>query len=259
LDKLDYISVDNYFWIRFNENFISLGTHEQKSDIHLTISYHTNDTHVNLHLSKNIETGDRKPKIEICRINKGLLDETIKVGLNTLLSNILERIDVDSFKSNDENLEYMSMDEVDESTERLFLNSFKEDEDYKIKQKRRLKIATDIETKFKQISERPEFEEMFKTKTKPLESSTNQIEAGVIMTSGTSFSAMKIGDNWYKFRDNVDVYSLLSGIVERQTIARLKWRFKKSVILIKRAKSYEDTKEYDMKKVVLEKPANNNS
>jgi hypothetical protein len=80
MDKLDYISIDKFFWLRFNENFISFGFYGLPSDIHLTVSYHANDTHVNFHLTKNIETADRKPKIEICRIEKSLLEETIKAG-----------------------------------------------------------------------------------------------------------------------------------------------------------------------------------
>jgi hypothetical protein len=257
MDKLDYISVDKYFWLRFNENYISIGFYGLPSDIHLTVSYHRNDTNINLHLTKNVETNDRKPKIEICRIEKNLLQETLQVGLNTLLSNIVEPIDTNTLEKNDMSPEYIAMDQIDEKTENAILNLFKKDEDYEIKKKRRLKIITDMETKFKQISETPEFVELYRTRTQLLDRSTKQLESGVIVTSGESFVAMKIGDNWYKFRDKIDICILLKGIVQRQTVTAIKWRFKKSLEIIRQAKTYADTAEYDMKRIVLEKPSIN--
>ena len=70
-------------------------------------------------------------------------------------------------------------------------------------------------------------------------------------SSGESFAGMKIGDTWHKFKDEVDLYLLLKGIVHRQTISTLKWRFKKFIEIIKRVKSYSDTEEYDKKSIVL--------
>jgi hypothetical protein len=168
-----------------------------------------------------------------------------------MISNTMEPVDIKPLESDQMSPKYLSVDQIDEETEKAVLNSFKKNEDYKIKQKRRIKIITDIETKFKQIAETPEFGELYRTKTKPLESSTKQLESGIVVSSGESFAGMKIGDNWHKFKDEVDLYLLLKGIVHRQTISTLKWRFKKSIEIIKRAKSYADTEEYDKKSIVL--------
>ena len=249
-DKLDYISVDKYFWIQFNANFISFGLHGVQSNIHLTVSYNIENPDINLHLTKNVADPDNKPKIEIFRINKELLEETIKNRFELLLSNIFVQVDT---KSQNEKPEYVSMDEIQEETERIIINSFTEN-DYKRK-KRKLKIKADLETKFQQLSENPNFKEFYKTKRRPLDTSDKSLQSGFIMTSENSFAAIKIDDRWYKFRDEQNINGLLKGIVDSETVTRIKWRFKRALILLKISQTFQDTELENRKSIVLKKPS----
>lgn len=254
-EKLDYISVDKYFWIQFNENFISFGLDGLPNDIHLTVSYNNDKPDINFHLTKNTEDKNNKPKIEIFRINKELLEQTLKERYFTLLSNIVEPVDITTL-TDGTTLEYISTKEIEEKSEKTIFNSFT-DKDYKLK-KRRLKIKTDIEKKFNEISSNLTLQELYKTMRKPLDSSTEPLESGIIVTSTDSISAIKILGSWYKFRDKVELSDLFKGIIEPMTITRLRRRFKESIIRLKTAKTFADTETENKKSIVLQRPAANN-
>jgi hypothetical protein len=204
-------------------------------------------------LTKNTEDKNNKPKIEIFRINKELLEQTFKERYFTLLSNILEPVNT-SVLTDGTTPEYISTKDIEEKGEKTILNSFT-DKDYQIKRKRRLKIKTDLEKKLSEISENTELQELYKTMRKPLDSSTEFLEGGIIVTpTDSTIAAIKIFGSWYRFRDKIELNELFKGIIEPTTITRLKQRFDESLTVIKEARTFADTETENKKSIVLQKP-----
>lgn len=251
-DKIDYISIDNCFWIQFNKKYVSFGLRDLPSDIHLTISYNPDLPDINFHLTKNTSNQSNKPKIEIFRISKNLLELTFERGFLTFLFNMVEPIDT-SVVTDGSNFGYISTNEIESKSEEVVLSSFKEG-DYQIKKKRRLKITSNIEERFNELSRKQELQELYKTMIKPLNNSMELMDSGIVTSATDSIVGIKLFGTWYKFRDKVELSELFNGLVEQRTIKQLKRRFKESIIKLRTAESFSDTEDENKRSIVLVGP-----
>jgi hypothetical protein len=72
--NIDSFSCD-LFWFKVTPNFITFGSKELPSKVHVTVAFNGNyNTEINLHISKNTPAKD-KPKITVATIKKSDLEE----------------------------------------------------------------------------------------------------------------------------------------------------------------------------------------
>jgi hypothetical protein len=246
LDRLEYFSLKDNLWIQFSKNYISVGLPQLEKDIHLTISFHQDDKDINLHLTKNSSDSTNKPKVEICRIDKKLLEVTVEETIGILIHNVIEPLNCHADSV------YVSMEDIQTQTEQVIPKLFNAD-DYSVKNKRKLKVKANLIDKITSISEMEDFKNLYyEAKRKPITESSSQMESGIILNEGDPIPALKFSNGWYKLRELTSFTDLLKAIVDDRTINGLKMRFKRALVVVKRSETFGDTEPENRRSIRLQ-------
>ena len=136
IEDINYISVNDYFWIRFVRQMINFGFQGLPKSVHYSISFSDKTPDINFHVTKEAEDPTNKPKITIVCMDKQLLQEWLKELLPKLplsfLNKILQPLDVIELKNKyDGNLGFISFESLKNTdeyllTEQKLIDSFKE-------------------------------------------------------------------------------------------------------------------------------------
>jgi hypothetical protein len=152
-DKIDHISINDFFWIKFAPQMINFGFQGLPKSIHYTIAFSDKSSDINFHVTKETQDPKNKPKIEIVRMDKKLLQEWFEKILPKLsisfLNNLLQPLDIVELKErHNDNLGFISFESLKNTneyllTEQKLIDSFKEIS--RVRKKTRLKVEGNIE------------------------------------------------------------------------------------------------------------------
>lgn len=247
-ENINYISINN-FWIQFKEHLIAFGHERLPKDIHFTIVYDIKNPNLNFHITKNIDNSSKKPQIKIVIIDKNIINKILITSLFSILKQILIPIDISNLKSKYRDIGYISFNTLEQKemyslTEKKLIDSFKDITN--IKRKTRLKIKGDIE---QILSDYAKSEVINSYLLDNIIEWTNEpkefIESGVIITPDYAFHVIHINQSWYRFKTDINISEILTSILNPSLAKKIIWKTKRALIVVKNAKTYEDTKAHN--------------
>lgn len=97
-NAINHITVEGIGWIRSSLNVTSFGWAALPGKVHLSVSHVMNDSYINLHVTKNDGLQTNKPKIEICRIDRELLNELMHSFALHSFNAKFEQFNLDAFR-----------------------------------------------------------------------------------------------------------------------------------------------------------------
>ncbi len=259
---INNISINNTFWIQFRENLISFGYSGLPSNIHLTIAFDKKSPDLNFHITKNINNGEKKPRISIVYIEKKLFDkfeeDFVPIAIS-LMRRILIPFDLDELKSKFE-LGFVSFESLnDKNGELLFEGKFKDSfkDIAKVRKKTRLKIKGDIESKLESFFESEDVISSMLDKIIEFPKEFNKkVEGGIIFFDNKSISVIRIEDKWFTIKDDLTTLDFLSFFINPELSRSLIWKTKRAIILLKQANSYKDTEQFNSPiRIIRNKPS----
>ena len=107
------LSVGDFFWGEIDETRISFRYKDMPGDVHFTISW-KNENNINLHITKNIGDGNRKPKIDIVRWDKDLVDKFLPYVPALVIGNFYSPISLKKYpRSSRRNIRLIFFDELE--------------------------------------------------------------------------------------------------------------------------------------------------
>ncbi len=257
MKSINSISVNDILWVRFEKYQINFRFGNVPSDIHFTIAFNDRNLDVNLHITRNVGDPNNKPKIEIARISKKILTEDVSLISKILIGSIVETIDIDKLiKENSDAIVFFPYDTFEQEdikslVEQNLLEVF--DGKWRIKEKSKLKIETDIGDSIEAFSKSHKINEIIFDNLFELDGLYDKpIEAGSIITNQDEISVIRIDDNWFKFKEDIEIIDILTAFVGKDIADYLVFYTKKSIEVIKSAMSWEDTKVYN-RPIILER------
>lgn len=241
--EIEGFSIKDVVWVKFNSRFVSFGKNEPKNDVHFTLSFNKESKDMNLHVTRNIDSIN-KPKIEIFRIDKVLLESLQQMLFSRLLAFFLEPLVLNEEEK--ESFRYISFEDVDSNNrmKEFVSNGFKDA--FKIK-KSMLKLHGDFETRIEELVTNDDFLNLIlKGVTSLNEVDVKNLDCGCLFSSSMDavYLVIRIGDKWFTLKEEYSIFDLLSEVLKNQDLARrLVWKFKRAVVSIKYATSFEEVKD----------------
>jgi hypothetical protein len=246
LKPIDYISINDIFWVQFKPYLVSFGFNGLPKDIHFTISFNDNNPDINFHVTKNADNPNDKPQIRIVCIDKLLLEVYVSSFSLALLNKVLQPINIEELKTKyDNDIGFISFDNLELSDTNSLLkhkliDSFKNN--MEIKRKTRLKIKGDIEKKIESFTTS---EELYTSIINNMVELSNEfqksVEAGMIITEDTILTVIRINEGWFTIKKGMKPSDLITTFVNPKLAHHLIWKTIRAINAVKNAKKYSDT------------------
>lgn len=247
LSGVNTFSFRNLFWIQFHENRISIGNRFLPSNVHFTIAYNEQSPDVNFHISKNTSDENNKPKIEIVRISKKLLEALMPDLVFRIIGNILIPITLSEVELDE--AYFVSEKDISQDGEKIIRSTFTPD-DYRIK-KKKVSVNANLEEKILQFVENPEIQTLHLSKLKSVKDTVKALEGGVLTIGSKSYAAIYLLGNWYTIRQDHTLSTLFRGIVQEHTLCNIQRHFRRSLALIRHMETKADSEQQNAKAIVL--------
>jgi len=248
-NQIDYISIEDLFWIQFKYELVSFGHHRLPSDVHFTISYDRRSEDINFHLTRNVTDASDKPKITVACMNKQLLRDLQAPLASALFNELFVPLKIKFWRGKyGKNLYYCSFNELEKDKrkhhlEEKMISGFKEISH--IKRKTRLKIKEATEEKIIAMFGSTKMRNLLLDNLRRIPAKfSNDTDTGYLITKKQMVLFIRVGDTWYTINDKVRPAELLMAGVDTTTSTELIRKFNESLAIIKTAKSYHDTNPY---------------
>ncbi len=126
-------------------------------------------------------------------------------------------------------------------SEQNLISSFKEIS--KVKNKTRLKIKGDIETRLKNIVSSDELNDLvFENLTGLTGDCERKFDAGFIVSEDSIVGVIRIIDQWFSINQNFDESDFINEFVPLVLIRQIKQKTKKALVAMRKAKTFDDTR-----------------
>jgi hypothetical protein len=244
MEQLNSFSLNDDFWIRFQEHCISFRYKKLPIDVHFTIAFNSNSPDINLHISKNTASQNNKPKIEILRIKKQILIEDAEILASKIFHAIFEKIG-DSFEEN--GVYYLPINQNDAKKQKIVSNKLKDkfQDIIRIKQKKRLKIDGDIKNKLQEFSEDKDIQKKILEDIIELTQEQNSnLEAGIILNNKGETPIINFYGNFYRIRILSET-ELLGIFLSPNIVNSFFQKVEDAIKLIDTLETWEDAKLYN--------------
>jgi hypothetical protein len=237
------------FWFRFNENAVSFGSSMLPKEMHYTISYHPNDSFINLHVTKNTNDQKNKPQIKIVRISK---EDAIKYTDNItrrLLGNMLKPFDITEFKRRNRNkIRFLPFDALKDSPDGKVLEGKLTEAFMPItnKKKSRVKIKGNIGETLENLATSKEYLKRIGKNIRPIpKRHKTLVEGGTLVSRNESISVIRRGDQWFEVLTQNQFSSLIEIITTKDISRVVLGRAKMAMVKLREAKVYQDVEKYN--------------
>lgn len=250
IEDVNNIYVKDHFWVRFLPQMINFGFPGLPKRVHYTISFSDKSPDINFHITKEVE--ESKPKITIVCMDKQLLKEWVEGIMPELLSSFLNKIlqplDIVKFKNRyDDNLCFISFENLKTSneyllTEQKLIDSFKEIS--KFKNKTRLEVKGNIKERLDNFVSSDELNDLvFKNSINDIANDFKRnVDGGIIISEKEVICVIRITNQWFLINQNFKEADLINEFIPLSIIRQINWKTKRALVVMKKAKSFEDTK-----------------
>lgn len=243
---IDYISINDIFWIQFKSQLISFGFKGLPEGTHFTISFDERSPDINFHVTKNATYLKDKPQIKIVVIDKQLLEDVAPSLTLLMLNKILKPLVMKELKAKyDYKLGFISFDSLQNSqvsfvTEQLLIESFKDIS--RFKRKTRLKVDGDINMGLENFAKSEHLQQTLLDNIVELSDEFEKyVEGGMVLTEDNTLQVIKINERWFTIRTDIKLYDILCVFVNPKIARHLVWKTKRALVAVKYAKKYSDT------------------
>lgn len=253
------IRINDWFWVKFGNGFISFGYKGLPDDIHFTLSLSEKSDDYNIHLTRNTGTDPgKKPKIEIVRINKILLEKIGPYSVLNLVSKFLKPIDVNSIIKSKAKTKFISIESLEsgpnaKEIEGHLIESFKPIS--KLKSKGRFRIEGPVENVFENTLQNEQYLNAIIGSCVDFRSVINTpTKGGMLIFRKKAIAILQIQGKWFEFSPEVRPMELLSSIVGDEWAQAISNYTKISLVRIKDAKDYPETKPWNTPIILVANP-----
>jgi hypothetical protein len=253
------IRINDWFWVKFGTGFVSFGYKGLPDDVHFTLSLSEKADDYNIHLTRNIGTDPRnKPKIEIVRINKKILEKIGPYSALNLIYTFLKPLDVNPIIKSKRKTKFISIESLEsgpraKELESHVIESFKPIS--KIKSKGRFRIEGPLESVFENVLQNEQYlDSIFDSCVDFKDIIDQPTRGGMLMYSKKSIPILKINNEWFEFSPEVNPMELLSSIVGDDWANAISDYTKLSLDHITAAKDYEETKPWNTPIILVANP-----
>lgn len=271
-EKLGSFSfIDGLFWFRLGKGCISFGYKGLPENIHFTFSFSEQSPDNNIHLTKetspSVRGNSAKPKITLLRFSKSLPAEIdLKNILLYTIESFFEELDIHKLRKKYKGkLFFISPSALQQTEEyRLsknkFLDKFKNN--IKIEKRKHIKIEGDLEDSLKKLLESPDYVDLFLDNLKLFNWDTQSTEQqGLLLYKKEAIGVFRMEVSpkrrrrrkweWFKFRQDISIDELLKILFSDELIIQIKWKVKRSLVYLKYANTFEDTKDINNHPIIL--------
>ena len=246
--KINNISINDLFWVQFNDSIISFGFNRIQKDIHFTISFEKDKKDINLHITKNVKTKGRKPAIRILVIDKQTFKNEIGNIAITFLRNILEPIDRKDLDRR-KKPKFLSYKDLSDSGQLEYLEPLLKDSFkglVRIRKKSRVKIEGNIDNGVEEFANNIDLSSLINDNLVNLPSEYSRpFDGGVIITKTKTIHTIRIKDKWYTFRQNLSIFDYIKTLFHFRLAYRILKKTVSALYYLKDASTYEDVKKHD--------------
>lgn len=245
----DYFSVDDAFWFQFKSHLFTFGTKMLPKGIHLTISFHPNNTRVNFHVTNNKGDQANKPKITIVEIEKATLAQVSESLIKKMLGSMYKPFDFRQFTLDNRNkVGFISFTSIQESEygkqmEEGIKNALLPITTFS--RKTRVKLKGDIVGQLRGLLET-------KQQLKQLEKQIVVVRhipkgdlSGILISKRGSKVVMRVNDRWLEFKPLENLNEFLQLVLGKEHAETLMTRYKNAIKIVLKAKTYQEVEKYD--------------
>ena len=255
------ISFSDLIWTGFNENRISFYIIGIDGKLHFTVSSHEKDQYVNLHITKNVANQIYKPKITIVKAEKTAMQEIMEI--------VAKAFFVKKFKP----IHFRNYSRRARKRMRiLFLDNFEEQPIFNVIEKKptesyhrhskikngRLKINEQITEEMAVFARSKQWQHQVLNCLKVVNKKSfngNQFRGGILILGAQSMPFISRNNNCYILQKGIQIENFLQTFMKPELVSILMNNCRNAISIIKEAKTYADTKPYDIPIVLyVEKP-----
>jgi len=245
-DLLTTISINKDLWFQFLGDRLSFHYIGLPDDIHITISFNANSPDINLHVSRNLDV-ENKPKVEVMRINKELLNNLQQnIGLS-IFNSMFEPLQLKPYHLYSDRCGYFSWDTLNEqSVQTAFENNLVKGfrPVSRMKGKKKFKIEGDLTQPFETLASSIHLSNVMLRNIRPVPKvHRTPTEGGIMLFKNKSFMVIRIFDAWYKVRDEITIFQMLSSSIKPEILRTLSCNLRKAIILTRNANTYQEVKD----------------
>lgn len=219
---------------------------EKFNSVHFTIAYNENSPDINLHISKEVENGRRKPRITVAVWNKKNLELASDRLTQSMISSMIEDFDESYFQANQSDYYMIPYSRFSKSSdlENLLLKHFQSN--ITKPRKTKVKLIGDLEESLKNYSKDKSLFDLYNEWIEPFtDPPKDNIQAYMILSENEFLNLLNFRGKWYKFKENLGNANPLEDILGNKLAKRLYWKFWKSLIIVMRANSWEETEPFN--------------
>lgn len=265
MDKpYDYFSIDDAFWIQIRPHLVSFGFKDLPKDVHLTISFHPDNPKINFHVTKNVGNSSSKPKISIVEIDKSILDQIGEKVSRRMLGAALKRFDLRQFTLDHRNkVGFISFDDIQkgkysEQMENGLKNVFLPITTFP--RKTRVKVKGDIGKQLEKFGTSKEYQKQLESYIVPVRHiPEGLLVSGMLITKKDMKIVLRINGTWYEFYRPDNLMPIVSSIVGSVAAKKLYRRYRRALVLVRKANTYQEVEQYDKPPFLYLKPQANNT
>jgi hypothetical protein len=258
--EINNIKINDLFWIKFGNGFISFGYKGLPSDMHFTVSMSDKSDDYNIHLTRNIGTDPKnKPKIEIVRINKNILEKVAPYSILSIIYKFLKPIDISAIITNaKEEAFFISMESLQNGPDAQEIESHIIETIRpisKVKSKGRFRIQGELEGAFENVLRNDQvLSAILDSQTEFKDAIGTSTKGGMLMYKQEAIAVLQINGQWFEFMPEVNPIEILASIVGREWAKVISEHTNISLSRIKDATNFDETKKWNTPIVLVANP-----
>ena len=241
-------SFNDQFWAWFSLHLISFSFAGMQKDVHFSVSFNKNSSDLNLHLTRNTNNPENKPKIEVARISKKDLSVISGYLPDILFKRLLTPICFKRFGRRKNNYHYgtsyLPLDNLEENVIGSLVQ--KELEQLILIRKKRLKLHSNFEshltTAFKERNVGDQI--LGKIKWLPVKLQHKNMSAFIISNQFTG-CALYISGKWYALRQDINLKELFCDVMPKHLSESLYFKILMAYTRICNCSTQEDSTPYN--------------
>lgn len=246
-DELESISLGGVFWIQFKKDRLSFRTAEIPEDIHFTISWHENNSKINLHVTRNVPDGNNKPKIVIAEMEKHVAATIMNFLPTAIFHHLFTPVYFKSYsRKSRKNIKLCFYDDMEKHQARTLLEKefTKTFRDASLTKRKKLKIDLAAATTLLPVLQSPEMRSIFldNLRNLTLHSFYSALpRAGIIFMGKRSLQFLSVRGNCYLLKEKITASALLASFMTPELAKGVTGKIQKAITTLQTAETFSDT------------------
>lgn len=249
--EIDSISISDFFWTQFKENRFSFSFRGLPQSIHFTIAWSKETGRMNFHITKNIGTGNDKPKFVIANFDKAFLNELMLFIPPLVFHKVFQPVSFKKYSRKERRkIRLVFLDDIEKASDNIRIAEELTDI-WKIGstiKRKRLIISKEIEEFLLPFISSSGARELLINNMRSLNGNSfnsKSIRSGMILMGKKVSPFISVNGRCYAITKRVGIYELLISFTNPEFAHALLDYIKEALERLPAAKSSEDTLPYN--------------